>query len=90
LTQQFTVCRGSVKPGQSLHAYLRQGIPFESQYEASMFICKDVQGFIDFYESYGYPEEKETLEYKLYEDGLLKETLNFRMDGKLLDRINVR
>tara|TARA_R100001460_G_scaffold23537_1_gene47397 strand:- start:233 stop:502 length:270 start_codon:yes stop_codon:yes gene_type:complete len=85
--ETFTICRGKLEPGQSVLAYQRQGKDFATKWEAMKFVMEDVQGYIDFYKTYGYPTDKKALEYSLYEDGFLMDTLRFRMDGKLFTEL---
>lgn len=83
--QEWLVCRGPLKPGQYVFSYLKDAASFTNSMDALKWVMEDVQGFIDFYRTYGTPTKKQPLSYNVYEDGHLKHVLNFGMDGKLLN-----
>jgi len=83
--QEWLVCRGPLKPGQYVFSYLKDAARFTNSMDALKWVMEDVQGFIDFYRTYGAPTKKQPLSYNVYEDGRLKHVLNFGMDGKLLN-----
>ena len=66
--ENYIVCRGPLKPGQYLYAYMRDAASFDNFADAQKFVWEDVKGFVDFYRDYGKPDTN-TMEYNIYKDG---------------------
>tara|TARA_R100001082_G_C4357620_1_gene157695 strand:- start:1393 stop:1653 length:261 start_codon:yes stop_codon:yes gene_type:complete len=79
--ENYIVCRGRLKPGQYLYAYMKSAASFDNFKDAQNFIWKDVEGFVDFYRDYGKPEATE-MTYNIYQDGHFYMEQVYGMDGK--------
>ena len=79
--ENYIVCRGPLKPGQYLYAYMRDAASFDYFRDTQEWIWEDVKGFVDFYRDFGKPDT-DTMEYNIYRDGHFYMKQVFGMDEK--------